>query len=51
MSTHNPTPSEAAAKQEGYVQGRSDENYVQNMARDRARAVDRVQVKGNRPRQ
>ena len=45
MSTHNPTPSEAAAKREGYVQGRSDESYVQNVARDHARAVDRVQVR------
>ncbi len=37
MSIHN-TPAEEAAKREGYVRGRNDENYVQNnlSARDRS---------------
>lgn len=45
MSVENPTPSEAAAKREGYIQGRSDESYVQSVARDRALVADRVQVR------
>ena len=45
MSVQNPTPSESAAKREGYIQGRSDESYVQNVARSRARFVDRIQVR------
>ncbi len=38
MSIHN-TPAEEAAKREGYVRGRNDENYVQNDLRVRDRAV------------
>ncbi len=39
MSIRN-TPDEEAAKRAGYVQGRNDENYVQNdLARDRAVAT------------
>ena len=45
MSVQNPTPSEAAAKREGYIQGRTDESYVQNVARTRARFIDRVQIR------
>lgn len=45
MSVQNPTPSESAAKREGYIQGRTDESYVQNVARARARFIDRVQIR------
>ena len=38
MSIHN-TPAEEAAKREGYVRGRNDENYVQNDLRVRERSV------------
>ncbi|MEN8446348.1 MAG: hypothetical protein ABG776_15210 [Cyanobacteria bacterium J06555_13] len=38
MAIHN-TPSEEAAKREGYVQGRSDENYVQRGVRSQERAI------------
>lgn len=45
MTSQNSTAAEDAAKREGYIQGRNDENYVQNTVRRNAMASRIVEIR------